>query len=567
LFKVGLLSKVILFAYLFFSVILIFRITGQIYGVNDDVIIQNWLSGTYTGNPEFMIRGSATPKMLFGLIVSSLYSVVPQINWYSVALLSSTLFSWFIFGVIAIKSRNIFFVYFFVVVSFLHLLWFIPSPTYTAASVILSFTTLVYISYSILEKKIPRTILLISIAYAFAYLIRPESFLLGTAAAIPFLFFAVMVNRFDLKNVSKKLLLPFILCISILGGDAIFETTYYSQNKEWENYREWEILRYKIQANAPEIMVNNNPEKFGWTRSEVELFKSYNYIDKNNFNVKKFQKLVQETAGQELDINFDFLQKSHQKIFDSDINWEWTKLISIIAFSFFLFIFLLLPRIGIYLLLLASSYLILYSVMLYVAGFLRQPERVQVSVIFLAILVSSVGFIFGNKSGTRLDFVPQKVLSSLLIVMISSAAVSQGTHFVNKIGKEPDFFWSQQLDYLGKFPSNSIFIGNASQFRNNWASPYIVTNHEVEDRIFTFGWHNFSPHWFVRAEKMGLDPNEMFKSVIEDSRVYWVSDKPTMEYIVQYMRENKLVFSGPENVGVMKNFGDEYVVWNFDEQD
>ena len=121
------------------------------------------------------------------------------------------------------------------------------------------------------------------------------------------------------------------------------------------------------------------------------------------------------------------------------------------------------------------------------------------------------------------------------------------------------------MDYLGKFPSDSIFIGNASQFRNNWASPYIVSNHEVEDRIFTFGWHNFSPHWIERAEKLGLNADDMFKSVIEDSRVYWVSDKSTMEYVVQYMEENQLMFSGPENVGVMKNFNDEYVVWNFNE--
>jgi hypothetical protein len=57
----------------------------------------------------------------------------------------------------------------------------------------------------------------------------------------------------------------------------------------------------------------------------------------------------------------------------------------------------------------------------------------------------------------------------------------------------------------------------------------------------------------------------MFKSVIEDPRVYWVSDELTMEYVVKYMKENELVFSGPENVGVMKNFGDEYIVWNFNE--
>lgn len=565
MFKERLFSKLFLFAYLFVSVILIFRFTGQIYGVNDDVIIQNWLSGSYTGKPEFMIRGSATPKLLFGTIVSSLYSAFPQINWYSIALLGAVLLSWFIYGSLALKTKNFFLVIFYAVISFLHLLWFIPSPTYTAASVMLSFTTLIYISYSILEKNISSKFLLVFPAYAFAFLIRPESFFLGTAVAIPFLIFAIIVNRSELKNILRKLLLPSFLCLLIIGGDAGFEKSYYSQNKEWENYREWEIFRYKIQANAPEIAVDMNPQEFGWTRSEVELFKSYNYIDKNNFSVDKFQKLVQDSSGNKLDLSSVFFLKAHQKIFDSDVNWEWTKLISIITFSFLLFAFLLFPRIQMYVPLLASAYLILYLVMLYVAGFLRQPERVQVSVVFLAILVSSAGFIFSRNYVNRVSVDHFTILSLLLTVMISTAAFLQASHFVNKIGKEPDFFWTQQLDYLGKFPSDSIFIGNASQFRNNWASPYIVSNHEVEDRIFTFGWHNFSPHWIERAEKLGLNADDMFKSVIEDSRVYWVSDKSTMEYVVQYMEENQLMFSGPENVGVMKNFSDEYVVWNFNE--
>ena len=565
MFKERLFSKLFLFAHLFVSVILIFRFTGQIYGVNDDVIIQNWLSGSYTGKPEFMIRGSATPKLLFGTIVSSLYSAFPQINWYSIALLGAVLLSWFIYGSLALKTKNFFLVIFYAVISFLHLLWFIPSPTYTAASVMLSFTTLIYISYSILEKNISSKLLLVFLAYAFAFLIRPESFFLGTAVAIPFLTFAIIVNRSELKNILRKLLLPSFLCLLIIGGDAGFEKSYYSQNKEWENYREWEIFRYKIQANAPEIAVDMNPQEFGWTRSEVELFKSYNYIDKNNFSVDKFQKLVQDTSGNKLDLSSVFFLKAHQKIFDSDVNWEWTKLISIITFSFLLFAFLLFPRIQMYVPLLASAYLILYLVMFYVAGFLRQPERVQVSVVFLAILVSSAGFIFSRNYVNRVSVDHFTILSLLLTVMISTAAFLQASHFVNKIGKEPDFFWAQQLDYLGQFPSDSIFIGNASQFRNNWASPYIVSNHEVEDRIFTFGWHNFSPHWIERAEKLGLNADDMFKSVIEDSRVYWVSDKPTMEYVVQYMEENQLMFSGPENVGVMKNFSDEYVVWNFNE--
>ena len=73
--RLDLLSKFFVFLYLSLVTYLIFRFTKQTYGVNDDVIIQNWLSGFYTGTPELMIRGSATPKMIFGLFVSNLYAL------------------------------------------------------------------------------------------------------------------------------------------------------------------------------------------------------------------------------------------------------------------------------------------------------------------------------------------------------------------------------------------------------------------------------------------------------------------------------------------------------------
>ncbi len=90
---------------------------------------------------------------------------------------------------------------------------------------------------------------------------------------------------------------------------------------------------------------------------------------------------------------------------------------------------------------------------------------------------------------------------------------------------------------------------------------------DVEKRIMSFGWHNFSPHWAKRAQNLGLDPNNMFNSVIEDPRVYWVSDPESMEYIVSYMKEQKYNFTGPEIVGEIDYVGNEYIVWKFNPRD
>ena len=545
----------------------VFLLTGQIYGVNDDVIIQNWLSGLYTGSPEFMIRGSATPKMLFGVIVSNLYSLLPQFNWFSIILLGLTLVSWYLVGIISIKSKNLIVIISYAIISFLHLLWFIPSPTYTASAVILSFSSIIYIAYSIKNQELNKIIFIPFCLYAFSYLVRPESFLLGSVTAGTFLIFALLSTNTKLRNTIRKTYVGAIFCLLIIGGDYAYERYFYFENKDWATYKQWETARYKIQANAPEKAVSDDPSKYGWTHAEVELFKSYNYIDADNFNVKKLEKLIEETETATFDLNVDFLKKSHQKIFGEDVNWEWKGIIALVSLFYGIFLLLSFPHVRDFLLLTTSSYAILYFIMLYVAGFLRQPERVQVSVIFLAILISFTSFVLLFEISRNSLSNPAIVIGGLMLIIVSFNTYSQSKHLVTKIQKWSNSFWYSQTEYLSAFPNDSIFVGNASQFRNNWFSPYIVSDFDIEKRIFTFGWHNFSPHWILRAQNLGLDPNNIFESVIDDPRVHWVSDRPTMEHIIQYMKEKDFNFKGPEKVGTMSHFGDEYIVWNFDKND
>jgi hypothetical protein len=312
--------------------------------------------------------------------------------------------------------------------------------------------------------------------------------------------------------------------------------------------------------------VLDNPTKYGWTKSEAEIFKNYNSIDPTYFTLDKLNKLILDTQN-EKKIDIQFLRKAHQQIFDSDINWEWKRLIQLISLVFLILLFLSLPKSINFLILSLSSLAIIYFIMLYVAGFLRQPERVQVSVIFISILVSWASFIFSNGSNSRNQLDQYSFLSWILFVLIVSNTFNQSLYLKTKVAGASNAFWLTESRYLSNFPQDSIFVGNASQFRNNWSSPYRVEYFDVEMRILSFGWHNFSPHWVKRAQNLGLDPNNMFNSVIEDPRVYWVSDPESMEYIVSYMKERQYNFTGPEVVGEMDYVGNEYKVWNFNPGD
>jgi hypothetical protein len=559
--------KLVLLFYLLVVTIFVFKITGQIYGVNDDVIIQNWLSGVFTGRPEFMIRGSATPKITYGLLLSILYAIIPSINWFPLSLLALTLISWLIIGLISFRSKNYYAVISYLILSFLHLLWFIPNPTYTAASIILSFSALSYISINLVDKKFTFTNPILFLLLSISYLIRPESFFLGSAVALPFIFFAIAKNTINYKLLVKKFSISVILLIGIIAIDFSFEKIYYSQNKDWVIYSKWEDARYKIQANAPEAAVSENPQNYGWTRAEVELFKTYNFVDKDTFSTDKFNDLLKQTSSQKSSFEFMMAQKAHQKLFDSGINWNWVNLISMISLFYFLFFFASFPKIKNYLVFSLLSLGVLYFMMLYVAGFLRQPERVQLSAIFISNLISLISFSLIKKPALKFYWGLNPILNAFILVIILNLSSAQISIFKNKVGKTTGAFWIDQTSYLGTFPQDAIFIGNASQFRNNYVSPYFVNYFDVEDRIFTFGWHNFSPHWDLRARQLGLDPDNILKSVIDDPRVYWVSGQNSMNYIVEFMNEKNLTFSGPTIVGKMENFGVEYLVWKFSKND
>ena len=551
-------KNLLLLAYIFISTFFIFRSTKQTYGVNDDVILQSWLSGTYTGNPELMIRGSATPKITFGFLISNLYKIFPNINWFSLIVLFLVLVSWYLIGTVVLKNKGLVNVSFYLIVSFSHLYWFIPAPTYTASAILFSSSIIFFL---IQKDRKTVSIIFLSILFSFSYLIRPESFLFGALISIPLFIYSVVILK---KITFYKALLFFLITFSIISIDNFFENSYYKNNLEWQNYETLESLRYKIQANQPEALLTENPLKYNWTTSEVKLFSQYLTFEKSTFNVKKYEVLLEKTKNEKtISLNpVTFIMQGHLKLINSDVNWEWFSLSKLIPISWIFFLILLFPKIRHYTILSLVSLCLLYFVMIYVATYLRQPERVQLSAIFLSILIPL--FIYNSIPekiiNNKLDLT-KLTLGSFLILQMLTFSVSQIKYFDKKYSGANNVFWYLQKEFLKKFPEDSIFVGNASQFRNNWTNPYVISHDPIEDRIFSLGWHNFSPHWIKRGLILGLDPNNLTDSLIHDRRVYFVSDRDTFGSLQQYLVDKKIRFTQIETIDTLDFVGNDYTVY------
>lgn len=103
-----------------------------------------------------------------------------------------------------------------------------------------------------------------------------------------------------------------MIIIATIGIDITFEKVYYKFNSNWTEYKDWEASRYKIQANTPEKAVLKSPTKFGWTKAEAEIFKSYNSVDPDNFTVSKLTQLILDSQNTTT-INLNFLKKHISK--------------------------------------------------------------------------------------------------------------------------------------------------------------------------------------------------------------------------------------------------------------
>jgi hypothetical protein len=391
---------------------------------------------------------------------------------------------------------------------------------------------------------------------------RPESFYFAVAVSIPALLLWIVKN---FKANFKKIFIFLAITFAVIGVDFIYESYFYRTNALWSQYKTFENLRYQIQANNPEKLLLANPEQFGWSNDEAKLFENYLTIDKKTFNNQKYLQVLENLPKNQQFNFFNYVKKGHEKLINSDINWEWFSLASLVPLSFVFFLFLLWPRVKLFLIASSISYLVGYSIMIYVATYLRQPERVQVSAIFLAILIPLLIYIVINSSNDSKIKLDQSIATIILLIicLLSTKVYYQARYLDKKYSGANNVFWMNEVEFLSKFPKDSIFIGNASMFRNNWINPYKVSNFEVESRILSLGWHNFSPHWVARTKNLGLNPNNLFSEIVNKSNLYWVSDPETIKFVTSFLLDKNYILTPPELVDSVDFVGDVYGVWKF----
>jgi hypothetical protein len=548
----------------------VYKRTYPTIGVNDDEFFAQLVSGSYTGSPESQVHiANASPQWIFGLLVSSLFKINPNISWYFIILALTVIVSVTIITFVThVLTQNLIPIIFATLLSSVILIWYVQSPTYTASAFYSGTAGFFALAVYLFDKS--KTIYGVTAALLISWSIstRTESFI-GVLSL-----FSILILIFILTNsLSKRIIVKNLLVISLLPILTLLInfTAYKIQfsDQEWKDYRNFESARYTIQDNEIERIISEDPSKYGWEKYEYQLFDSYNFLYKDPFTGEKLIKIINETNITPTSI---FNSK-----FEDFVNRIETKFKS---FDFIIksgFVFLTLITIQLLLdknrkriknlfIYTGFGFLIFSIIGIYISIYLRLPERVffpfMTLLPFLFIFSQILTFYKCDEINYNKKVSTIFALILLFVVSVDSREDFSQSFFF-KTNPAYRSFWGEQSAFLMSLGSNKILIGNASQFRTMWSDPYTTNVSFNNLQIMQTGWYTFSPYWNNKAIKLGLNPDNLIKSLIDNPDAIWMSDDEYTKVISEAIKSMTGNNPEVEKIGSVIFDQAEYAAYKF----
>ena len=566
-------NRIIYLSYFFLYVFISLQVYNRTYptiGVNDDEFFAQLVSGSYTGRPESQVHiANASPQWIFGLLVSSLFKINPNISWYFIILALTVIVSVTIITFVThVLTKNLISIIFATLLSSVILIWYVQSPTYTASAFYSGTAGFFALAVYLFDKS--KTIYGVTAALLISWSIstRTESFI-GVLSL-----FSILIFIFILTNsLSKRIIVKNLLVISLLPILTLLInfTAYKIQfsDQEWKDYQNFESARYTIQDNEIERIISEDPSKYGWEKYEYQLFDSYNFLYKDPFTGEKLIKIINETNITPTSI---FNSK-----FEDFVNRIETKFKS---FDFIIksgFVFLTLITIQLLLdknririknlfIYTGFGFLIFSIIGIYISIYLRLPERVffpfMTLLPFLFIFSQILTFYKCDEVNYNKKVSTIFALILLFVVSVDSREDFNQSFFF-KTNPAYRYFRGEQSAFLMSLGSNKILIGNASQFRTMWSDPYTTNVSFNNLQIMQTGWYTFSPYWNNKAIKLGLNPDNLIKSLIDNPDTIWMSDDEYTQVISETIQSMTGNNPEVEKIGSVVFDQAEYAAYKF----
>ena len=526
-----------------FSILLI-TLADPIYGTTDDKILAGFVDGSYTGDLELR---SIFIQPITNVFMLPFYYILPNFGWYFLfqlffLILGLSLVSDEINVIKPILNNLIF------AISILILSWFVPQPTFTAASFLIcliGILLLILIANRVELDKFRVFAVVILLLYSFA--LRTEAFL-GTLSLliVPICFHYRKILNLILKNLSM------IILVSLVFFPSNYMLLKVTENSGWQEYDNWNSYRHQLQNRVSQNFILENIDKIGWSVPEHNLFVDLSYGDASTFNsdwIKPAFDLTRDKTGITGLVNADFSLTSN-KMFKIIVEQQAVT-IGVFILLFVLFLVFTTYRSLIALIFSVTSILFyLY----FISSTLHTPERIVVPLIFSTLFIY-ITLIINDK---QRDIVDVNKLNLLIFASISLTLISHNGFLDSYINRNTKIEYSENVKrVLDPFSKRYIFIGSVGTEVNHLVNPYYQSeSHNEIKSIISGNWETFSPYWYKRNEKLGVVSKNVYQELLSNSNAVWMSKKiPDTSYSIElYLRERQI--NGFNRTGITTSLDD-----------
>ena len=512
-----------------FSILLI-TLADPIYGTTDDKILAGFVDGSYTGDLELR---SIFIQPITNVFMLPFYYILPNFGWYFLfqlffLILGLSLVSDEINAIKPILNNLIF------AISIIVLSWFVPQPTFTAASFLIcliGILLLILIANRVELDKFRVFAVVILLLYSFA--LRTEAFL-GTLSLliVPICFHYRKILNLILKNLSM------IILVSLVFFPSNYMLLKVTENSGWQEYDNWNSYRHQLQNRVSQNFILENIDKIGWSVPEHNLFVDLSYGDASTFNsdwIKPAFDLTRDKTGITGLVNADFSLTSN-KMFKIIVEQQAVT-IGVFILLFVLFLVFTTYRSLIALIFSVTSILFyLY----FISSTLHTPERIVVPLIFSTLFIY-ITLIINDKQREIVDANKQNLLITASILL---AVISHNGFLDSYISRHAKIEYSENVKrVLDPFSKRYILIGSVGTEVNHLVNPYYQSESQNEIKsIISGNWETFSPYWYKRNEKLGVVSKNVYQELLSNSKTLWITKKiPDTSYSIElYLRERQI---------------------------
>lgn len=513
------------------------------YDMNDDLLIKDILSGSYTGMPSpFSIQ------MLFPIswVISMFYRILPSLPWYGFFLSGSFLFCFFLVG-----KR---------IVTFVNPIWKKISLLAIESILLLGLMIydLVYIQYTVScgilvatgtflfatsnqnlpTKKFLKQNIISIVLVVIGFYVRTEMALLlfPFIGAVGIMKWYDGVSKQHKKEQKKECHLKYIIIIAtILLGMAfgLFVDKVACSSKQWKDFRNlfdsrtelydfYRIWDYEFDEHR-QLYTNA-----GISRTQQSLLVNYNYIFDDSLDAQHFQRLEQQIKENGvpyfmLSTIEGFREYKYRLLHKVDapfIYIIWIGYVSLILLAIinknWSFAWRL-PLLGI-----CRTVSWMYIIM---RG--RTPERITHPLLIVEIGILMAMMLVDVRSSEQKEKVLyRRFLPITTIAMICVVAIGAMGYYAPKVKAEQirrevmNEEWKQLIDYCNNNPNNLYLIDCYSTV-NYSEKMFIDINNSLDNFHYAGGWACKSPLEDKKLKQFDVD--NIQKDIYEKDHIYFVS--------------------------------------------